>query len=178
MKNAIQLVRPVTELMMMTVCLAGEELISLLELVMDQAHVNVTFSTTENPMLARRSAQIFTVKHVNRFRKHTCVSNVKKDITSVKMDTVTNVLTPMTATSSSRQRLSHVPVTLANTGTEPAAVVIVPTTALTAPLSDPNIVALVISDTSSLRTLTPVLTSAQLDSSKPVLLKSATVMTS
>jgi len=49
-----------------------------------------------------------------------------------------------------------VPVKLANTGTAHAAVVTVLTTVLTVPLLDPNIVALVISDTSSQRIQTPV----------------------
>ena len=175
--NAIHLVRPVTELAVTNVHLAGEELILPLESVTVQAHVNVTFSTRENLMSAPRSAQISTVKPVNRLKAHTCVSNAKKDTSSEKTDIVPCALMPKTATASSRPRLSHVPVKLANTGTEPAAVVTAQTTALTALLLDQTIVVLVISDTSSLRIQTPVLTSAQLDSSRLVPLKSATAVT-
>lgn len=155
-KNVIHLARPVTALMTTIVCLAGVELILPLALVTVQAHVNVTYSTKENPMSALRSAQIFTVKPANRLAIHTCVLNAKKDIISLKTTTVLHALMPMTVTSSLRQRLSHVPVKLANTGTAHAAVVTVLTTVLTVPLLDPNIVALVISDTSSQRIQTPV----------------------
>jgi hypothetical protein len=155
-KSVIHLARPVTALMMTTVCLAGVELILPSALVTVQAHVNVMFSTEENPMSALRSAQIFTVKPANRLAIHTCVLNAKKDTILVKTTTVLHVLMPITVTISSRQRLSHVPVKLANTGTAPAAVVTVLTTALTVPLLDPNIVVLVSSDTSSQRIQTPV----------------------
>lgn len=128
-------------------------------------------------MSAPRSAQISTVKPVNRLKAHTCVLNAKKDTSSDKMDIVPCALISKTATASSRPRLSHVPVNLANTGTELAAVVTAQTTALTALLLDQTIVALVTSDTSSLRIPTPVSTSVLLDSSRPVPLKSATAVT-
>lgn len=147
---------------------------------MAQAHASATLSTMERLTHVIVSAQTSTVSTADRSKTPSRALSAVKDTTSDTMATATNaqrVLRVMSATSSSSPSPSPAPAMLVSTGTAHVAVGTVAITALTALPLDPNIVVLVSSATSSLRSPTPVSTSARLASSRLEPAKSATAET-